>query len=131
MTPRATGACLCGGVRYEVWGELRQVLACHCDQCARTSGHHVAATRCDASALRLVTAETLAWYRSSDRAERGFCRRCGGNLFWKPSAGATVSIMAGTLDRPTGLTVSGHIHVGAKSDYYEITDGLPQASAEG
>jgi hypothetical protein len=123
---RASGACLCGGVRYRVRGALRPILACHCSQCARTSGNFVAMTSCAPDELELVAEETLAWYRSSDAAERGFCRVCGGNLFWKPSDGSHVSITAGTLDPPTGLGIAEHIFVGSKSDYYEITDGLPQ-----
>ena len=35
-------------------------------------------------------------------------------------------IIAGSLDTPTGLKTIGHIFVGEKSDYYEITDELPQ-----
>jgi hypothetical protein len=34
-------------------------------------------------------------------------------------------ILAGTLDGPTGLKTIGHIFVGEKSDFYEITDDLP------
>ena len=38
------GRCLCGAVNYRVDGPLRPVVACHCGQCQRTSGHFVAAT---------------------------------------------------------------------------------------
>ena len=123
---RATGGCLCGGVRYEVRGPLREVLACHCSQCAKTSGNFAAMTSCAKGDLILVEEESLGWYRSSEAAERGFCRRCGGNLFWKPALGDSVSITAGTVDPPTRLRISEHIYVGSKSDYYEIADGLPQ-----
>ena len=44
MTNKATGGCLCGAVKYQVTGVLRPVVACHCTQCQKTSGHHVAAT---------------------------------------------------------------------------------------
>jgi hypothetical protein len=122
--PRARGGCLCGGVRYEIHGPLRDVIACHCSQCRRTSGHFVAATQARTADLVLRESGTLRWYRSSSEAERGFCSRCGGNLFWRPTApdAGVTSIMAGTLDAPTGLRVMQHIFVADKSDYYEISD---------
>ena len=58
-TATHTGGCLCGGVRYEVDGPLRDVVACHCSQCRRTSGHFVAATRAPTARLRLIAAGTL------------------------------------------------------------------------
>src|SRR6478672_11400962 len=113
-TIRATGGCLCRGVRYEVTGPLRDVLACHCSQCARTSGNFVAMTACEIDDFRLVSNEALGWYRSSEAAERGFCRNCGGNLFWKPTDAGYISITAGSIDPPTRLKMSEHIYVGSK-----------------
>jgi hypothetical protein len=84
------------------------------------------ATSTVASGLSFDAQQTLTWYRSSESAERGFCRRCGGNLFWRAVGGDTVSIMAGTLDPPTNLHLAQHIFVGSKADFYEITDGVPQ-----
>jgi hypothetical protein len=120
------GRCLCSGVRYSVNGPLRDIVACHCTQCARTSGNFVTATNAAASDLNFASQETLTWYRSSESAERGFCRRCGGNLFWRAIGGSTISIMAGTLDPPTNLQIAEHIFVGFKLDYYDITDAAPQ-----
>lgn len=117
-----SGRCLCGGVRYEVSGPLRNVIACHCSQCRRTSGHFVAASGAPSAAIRLIESGTLTWYPSSEHAERGFCRRCGGNLFWRPLREGKdwTSIMAGTLDTPTYLRIEDHIFVEDKSDYYDI-----------
>ncbi len=120
-----TGGCLCGAVRYVVAGPLRDVVACHCGQCRRTSGHHVAAT----SALReqvSINGE-VRWYASSPGARRGFCPICGSNLFWEAADGGRLAISAGTLDAPTGLRLRGHIFVADKGDYYDIADWLPQA----
>jgi len=125
-TAKASGACLCGSVKYEVDGPLRPIVYCHCAQCRRTSGHYVAATACNPDHLTLSVDKGLRWFRSSSYAERGFCATCGASVFWRPDHGDYVSIMAGTLDRPTGLRAVQHIFVTAASDYYSIDDGLPQ-----
>ncbi len=120
-----TGSCLCGGVQFRVSAFQRPVVACHCTQCRKTSGHYVAATKANNADLEILNAETLTWFRSSAEAERGFCSRCGSNLFWRPVGGETTSIMAGSLDAPTGLKLAFHIFKDSAGDYYEINDGLP------
>lgn len=126
MTDLATGGCLCGGVRFAIEGRLRPVVFCHCEQCRRTSGHFVAATACETGALEITAGESLSWYRSSDVAERGFCKICGGSLFWRPDHGRYVSVGAGVFDDPNILTGAEHIFCESKSNYYSIDDGLPQ-----
>jgi hypothetical protein len=120
------GGCLCGAVRYEVRGPLRPVVACHCDMCRRTSGHFAAATAARREALTLHEDRGLRWFDSSPAARRGFCQYCGSNLFWAPTDGSRFSIMAGTLDKPTGLAIAVHIFVDDAGDYYRIADGMPQ-----
>ena len=119
-----TGGCLCGAVTYRVTGPLRPVIACHCQQCRKSSGHHVAATSCARDDIEI--SGEVTWYQSSDTARRGFCGTCGSNLFWD-GAGVNLSIHAGTLDGATGLELAGHIFCADKGDYYEISDDLPKA----
>lgn len=119
-----TGGCHCGAVRYAVDGPLREVIYCHCGQCRKQSGHFVAATRCADAALSVTGAGNLTWYASSPTARRGFCRQCGSLLFWKAQDSEGTSIMAGSLDSPTGLVESHHIFVADKGDYYRIDDRL-------
>lgn len=124
-----TGSCLCGGVAYRITGKMRDILACHCSQCAKTSGSFFMATACAPGDLALDRQETLRWYRSSPHAERGFCGTCGSNLFWKPDHGRHISITAGTLNPPTGLRVVEQWHVAGKSDYYDILPGIPEGES--
>lgn len=119
----ATGSCLCGAVRYRVTGRLRPVIACHCTQCRKTSGHHVAAT--SAPREGVAVEGDVTWYASSEFARRGFCGICGANLFWD-GPGSHLSIFAGTLDGDPGVRLAGHIFCADKGAYYEIADGLPQ-----
>jgi hypothetical protein len=124
-----SGQCLCGAVRYQVTGRLRPVIACHCSQCRRATGNFMTATAAMRGDLAIEGAENLAWFTSSDTARRGFCRICGSNLFWEGNGLPYVSITAGSLDSPTGLTLDRHIFVADKGDYYAIADGVPQSQA--
>src|SRR6478609_6709151 len=81
------GGCLCGAVRYEAVGPLRDVVVCHCKMCRRVHGHVGAYTSMSLDALSLVASRGLAWYRSSAAAKRAFCRECGATLFWQMDAG--------------------------------------------
>jgi hypothetical protein len=119
-TGSLAGGCPCGGVRYRLDGPLRGVINCCCGQCRRSSGHHVAATRVPLEGFSLLSAETLSWYQSSAEARRGFCHRCGGNLFWRHRDRDSISVMAGTLDRPTGLATIENIFVEEMGDYHAL-----------
>lgn len=123
----ATGSCLCGAIRFRIRGPLRDVLVCHCVFCRRMNTHVGAYTACAVSDLEIDNARTLRWHRASPRARRGFCGKCGSALFWEPTPLTHISIAAGSLNAPTGLKIKAHICTAQKGDYYEITDGAPQA----
>ncbi len=126
MSETHTGSCLCGSVRFRITGVLREVVACHCTQCRKQSGHYYAATNAADENLNIEDDGSLAWYQSSNDAKRGFCSACGSALFWKLDSDPFTSVLAGSFDKPTGLKLSRHIFVSDKGDYYEIGDGLPQ-----
>ncbi len=123
-TLSVTGGCLCSEVSYRVTGPMGPVVACHCRQCRRTSGHHVAATT--APREQVEVEGEVRWYQSSKTARRGFCPICGSSLFWD-DGGADMAIHAGTLDEPTGLSMKGHVFCADKGDYYAIEDDLPRS----
>lgn len=126
MSEIHTGHCLCGAVRFRTTGQLGDVIACHCSQCRRQTGHFYAATDVKDENLELEGADNIGWYRASETAGRGFCRTCGSVLFWKGDGSGYTSIMAGAFDKPTGLKIGRHIYCADKGDYYEINDGAPR-----
>ena len=125
------GGCMCGSVRYEITGDCREIIACHCSQCRKASGHFTAATATLPENLKIFDDKDLKWYRSSSIAQRGFCGNCGSTLFWKPDSGDRISIYAGTIDGETGLKISSHIYIEEKGDYYEIEDNKAQYATNG
>ncbi len=122
--PTRVGGCLCGQVRYEVRGPLRDVVNCHCTMCRRAGFlANIGLARTD---FVLTASTSLSSYASSDSVRRYFCGHCGSPIYWDPLRRDFVVIAAGTLDQPTGLKTAAHIYVADKPDYYEIEDGLPQ-----
>lgn len=118
-----TGSCLCGAVAFEIHGELRPVIACHCTQCRKQTGTYMSATAAQDKDMKFTETRGLKWYRSSPEAQRGFCAECGSPLFWKRDGSATTSITAGSIDGPTGAPLEGHIFCESAGDYYEIAGG--------
>ena len=93
-----TGSCLCGAVAFEVAGALPPPDACHCSMCRRVSGHFWASTDVLRERVTITGAENVAWYASSEKVRRGFCRRCGCSIratrftprLRRPAAGRSV-----------------------------------------
>ena len=120
------GHCLCGAVSFKIFGDLRQVVNCHCGQCLHTHGHFGAYSSVEKNKFKFVNDAGLKWFRSSKEARRGFCQECGASLFWERLGGSTISISAGMLDLDQEVKTIGHIYCSDKPAYYEIADDLPQ-----
>ncbi|QDC08542.1 GFA family protein [Oceanicola sp. D3] len=123
MSPHS-GACLCGAIRFTVDGTLPAPTACHCSRCRKQSGHYEASTDVPKAALRVTG--TPSWFASSAKARRGFCPTCGATLFFDPLHHEWIGVSMGAFEGPTGTRLARHIFTGAKGDYYDIADGLPQ-----
>lgn len=129
MSNHITGKCLCGAVTINVAGPLGSVSYCHCTQCRRQTGLYYAATNAPIDDVQIHGEEYVSRYRASPEAERAFCSVCGSALYWKADGEASISLMAGLFDTPTGLVGGYHIYCADKGDFYEINDGLPQFAA--
>ena len=119
-------SCLCGGIQLRTDGYHRDVENCHCVQCMKTHGHHAAYTNVQEQNVKFLTKRTLKWFRSSKRAKRGFCRKCGASLFFKIIGSNNISIAAGMFNGPTKLKTRMNIFVKGKLDYYKLDNRLPK-----
>ena len=126
------GSCLCGAVSFEVEGTLEHSPeACHCSQCRKQTSHVFVGVNVRRTALTVHGGDRVTWYRSSEKARRGFCAVCGSVLFWDPRIEGYdfIGIAMGAFEPPTEVRLAKHIFVGDKGDYYEIEDGLPQSQS--
>ena len=93
------GSCLCGGVKFEI-DEARSLIYCHCQNCRKLSGAHVASyVHVDADKFRYLAGEELIQrFESAPGSFRNFCRVCSSTLPGKAAHLATISIPAGLFD---------------------------------
>ena len=125
------GSCLCGGIKYQINGEITDVLNCHCSMCRKL---HSSAfrTRGVVSSQDWQTTqgnELLKFYESSAGEYKGFCSTCGSQIYTKFDAKPEVLGFAfGTLDTDPKVTPQRHIYVASKAPWYQITDDLPQTA---
>ena len=127
---KTTASCLCGGVTFTIQGALRHIINCYCKQCRKTHGLMGPYTQSCWTSITFHNKKDLKWYISSNKASRGFCKRCGSSIFWRPKAiknqKLLVSISAGVLDNSTNLKLQGHIYTDYAPDFYTLPDdGLP------
>ena len=113
-------SCLCGGIKLRTQGYHRNVQNCHCIQCMKTHGHYAAYTNVEEQNVKFLKKRTLKWFKSSKRAKRGFCNKCGASLFFKVIGAKNISIAAGMFNRPVKLKTTMNIFVQGKSDYYKL-----------
>ena len=119
-------SCLCGNIQLRTYGYHRDVENCHCIQCMKTHGHYAAYTNVHEQNVKFLKKRTLKWFRSSKKAKRGFCRKCGASLFFKVIGSKNISIAAGMFNGPTKLKTKMNIFVKGKPDYYRLDNRLPK-----
>lgn len=127
------GSCLCGGVAFEIEGELTPIQLCHATRCRKASGAAFAPELLAARAgLRWTRGEALvAEYEAPLLEEpppyrRAFCRACGSPLPIAIEGTPYVILCAGILDDDPGTRPFRHAFVAQKACWHELTDGLPR-----
>ena len=123
---KAKGKCLCGGIKFTTKGFHREVSNCHCIQCMKTHGNFAAYTRVNDDCLNFQNKKTLKWFKSSKKAKRGFCFRCGESIFFKVNKSKTTSISAGMFDKSLKVKSKKNIFVKKRLKYYKLDLSIPK-----
>ena len=121
------GKCECGAVRYEVPDEFLYAANCHCSNCrAGTGSAFKPFAGIEREKLELTDGRDSLLVFGEENENHTRCGVCGSLLYSVVRDGAYVHVAMGSLvDEPT-IRPAGHIFVGSKAPWYEITDDLPQ-----
>ena len=127
------GSCLCGGVRFEIDGELTPIQFCHATRCRKATG-------AAAAPELLVSMSALTWLEGLDLVRtyeaplldeppayrRSFCSQCGSPLPTEIEGIGFAMLNPGVLDDDPGTRVFRHAFVDQQAPWHRITDGLPE-----
>jgi hypothetical protein len=122
MAETLKGACLCGGVNYEV-KDPESMGYCHCTRCQRWTGSHLAGVVVAKENFTVTAGDDLIETFESEFAPRNFCRTCGSSIF--DNLGAQYFVAAGLM-RDLEMKPEFHLQVAFKAPWEEIGDPSPQ-----
>jgi hypothetical protein len=123
-----TGRCLCGAVEISAQAKQLDVVACHCDMCRRWSSGPFMEINC--GNVHFEGETSVGRIRSSDWAERGFCKECGSNLFYHIIGSNDYQISAGLLDDQSKLTLSLQVFTDRKPPFYGFANTTESMTGE-
>lgn len=128
MSEGASGACLCGAVRFEMTFPSRFCAHCHCGNCRRAHGAaFVTFAGFPRDQVRISGEETLTRFTTETGTIRSFCSRCGSTLFcegprWPGELHVALANVRGPIDRRPDA----HVYVDHRADWWKIDDKLSQ-----
>ena len=105
MTPKLSGGCACGAIRYEAHAEPVLMLNCHCRDCQRASGSGYAAIVVVPKGAVQFTGEPRYHQVTGEKGSkvgRGFCASCGSPIaLTLERMPDIIGLQAASLDDPS------------------------------
>jgi len=120
-----TGGCQCGAVRYEMLEPPNNPCICHCRMCQKQFGNFFGSFAGVHTDQFRVTRGEIAWFKSSDDAQRGFCRDCGTPLTYRALSRPRISVSIGSLDRHSEFRPEFQFGMEAREPWFAELAGLP------
>lgn len=123
------GGCLCGGIRFQISGNIRNIVYCHCSQCRKVQGSAFATNGFVDRENFIIKQghELLQSYESSPGKTKYFCQCCGSPIYSDNTENTNVvRVRLGTIESDITERPECHIFVGSKACWDTICDNLPQ-----
>ncbi len=120
---KVKGSCLCKAVEFEFKVKDKHFDVCHCSMC-RTWGGGPALTVESISQIKFNSEVNLTIFESSAWAERGFCKICGSNLFYrlKDKSLNFCNFNLGTIHNHEEFQFTKQIFIDSKPDNYSFSN---------
>jgi hypothetical protein len=125
------GGCLCGAVRYRVFGAPTRAVACHCRFCQKRTGSAFGeSVYFKEEDVRVLSGVMKRYEYRSDESHRwlkmDFCLNCGTTVTWTieflPGERA---VAQGTLDDPNWVAPQVHGWTRSAQEWMVFPDNVP------
>ena len=126
------GGCLCGAIRFEITGGIRNIIYCHCSRCRKAQGSAFATNGIvESKDFKILSGEKeLTGFGSSPGQTKYFCRHCGSPILSKSvTKPEQVRVRLGTIESDIKERPAAHIFVSSKANWEDIYGDLPQYDA--
>lgn len=111
------GSCLCGAVTFTSNQVSPSIGACHCDTCLKWAGGPFMAIDTGRN-IQFNNEALVQRFRSSEWAERGFCKTCGTHLFYRLVEQDHYYMLAGIFNDQSGLVFDHQVFIEEKPNWY-------------
>ena len=122
------GGCLCGTIRYQLTGTLRNARSCHCSRCRKAfsgAGSAYAEVAPGSSFCWVEGKENLQRYDTGGGWSLAFCGTCGTTICGI-HADTVHGLTLGSVDGDPGVDIEQHIFVGSRAPWDHIGGDAPQ-----
>ena len=121
-TKETKGSCLCQSVKIKAKTMSLNVGACHCNMCRKWTGGVFLAVECG-SEVSFEGEDNISVFNSSQWADRGFCSKCGTNLYYRIKHNNQYIIPAGLFEHDDGEFNFDHqVFIDEKPPYYSFSN---------
>ncbi|MEM9222709.1 MAG: GFA family protein [Pseudomonadota bacterium] len=126
QTRQIAARCICGAVAFTASTTAQSLHACHCSTCRRWSGGVYMGIEVSDIRFEPQGNEKLGVFRSSEWAERLFCRECGACLIWRMSDGSYQVVSIAALDPQEDLPLGSELFVDERPSGYAFAGNVQQ-----
>lgn len=114
------GKCLCGEIAVTATPREREIGTCHCGVCRRWSAGPFMALSCGDDVE--ISGTALGVYRSSEWAERAFCRECGTLIAWRLQSGGEYHVSSQLFTESAEFPLGTQVFFDEKPQNYSFAE---------
>lgn len=121
MNKVLNGTCLCEKVKVSFETSKDYFDVCHCSMCRKWSGGPGFTVEAGQN-VKVTGEENMTVFKSSQWAERAFCRHCGTHLFYRLQESGYTNVPLGILENANELSFKLQIYVDSKPHNYDFSN---------